>query len=83
MGQIGESFGVWHVRLMERMCQFLRYLPPLLRWVLLTFLSLSPRQHDGENQRNVRTCCEVAVTHTERVQVRKLRPNAFPDSGLV
>ena len=36
-----------------------------------------------ENQRNVRTSCEVAATHTERIQVRKLRPNAFPDSGLV
>ena len=35
------------------------------------------------NQRNVRTSCKIASTHTERIQVRKLRPDAFPDSGLV
>ena len=39
--------------------------------------------YGGENQRNVRTSCEVAATHTERIHVRTLRPDAFPDSGLV
>ena len=37
---------------------------------------------EGENQRNVRTNCEVASTHAERIQIRKLRPNAFPSSGF-
>ena len=36
-----------------------------------------------KNQRNVRTICEVATTHAERIHIRKLRPDAFPDSGLV
>ena len=26
---------------------------------------------------------KLPLLHTERIQVRKLRPNAFPDNGLV
>ena len=36
-----------------------------------------------ENQRNIRTDREVAATHAERIQTRKLLSDAFPDSGLV
>ena len=31
----------WHVRMMERMCQYLRYLPPLRIWVPLVVLFLN------------------------------------------
>ena len=53
--------------------------------VLLTALFLTSKEQDtvpstmeGENQRNVRTSCEVAAAHAERIQIRKLRPDAFP-----
>ena len=59
---------------MERMWQYLPYLLLLRIWVLLTALFLTrnriPYQYDGgENQPNVCTSCEVAATHTERIQV--------------
>ena len=38
---------------------------------------------EEKNQRNIRTNCEVAATHAEHIQIRKLRPDAFPDSCLV
>ena len=38
---------------------------------------------EEKNQRNVRSKCEVATTHAEHIQIRKLRPNAFPYSFLV
>ena len=75
----------WHVRMMERMCQFLHYLPPLRKWVLLTALFLTSKEQDTVLVRWRRKStkrsysCEVAATQTERIHGRKLRPNAFPD----
>ena len=43
-----------------------------------------PLQYDGrENQRNVHTNRKVATTHAEYIQIRKLRPDAFPDSDFI
>ena len=58
---------------------------PLLRILVLPMvLFLTLMGHNGgDNQRNVETNREVACTHAEYVQVRKLRPDAFPDGGLV
>ena len=36
-----------HVRAMERMCQFLRYLPPLRIWILQTALFLTSTEQDS------------------------------------
>ena len=51
----------WHVRVMERTCQFLYYLPPLRTWVLLMVLFLNLMVQDTapqrwrKNQRNLLT----------------------------
>ena len=44
---------------------------------------IHPTTMDEKNQRNVHTKREVATARAEYIQIRKLRPDAFPDSGLV
>ena len=36
-----------------------------------------------ENQRNIHTSRKIAAAHAEYIQIRKLRPDAFPNSGFV
>ena len=48
------------------------------------FSSWFSRQYDGgENQRNVHTNRKIADTHAEYIQIRKLLPDALPDSGFI
>ena len=37
----------------------------------------------GENQRHTHTNRKIAATHAEYIQIRKFRPDAFPNSGFM
>ena len=38
---------------------------------------------EENSKRNMHTNLKIAATHAEYIHIRKLRPDAFPDSGLV
>ena len=78
----------WHVRAMERMYQFLRYLPPLRIWVLPTAVFLTSKEQDTVPVRWRRKLTKCSYTLRSRYSCRaspgsKIASRRFPDTGVV
>ena len=68
----------WHVRVMERTCQFLRYLPPLRIWVLLTALFLTSKEQDTVPVRWRRKSTKCSY----KLRSCRYSCRAYPDSKI-
>ena len=68
----------WHVRAMERMCQFLRYLPPLRKRVLLTALFLTSKEQDTVPVRLRRK----STKYSYKLRSCHYSCRAYPDSKI-